>query len=944
MRWWHSVRIFYKISFSMYILWIELFKMTEDMFNVQSDVAPVLETDADGRLYFDGNRAGFSRFDRSYIAVAAKAFSEGRDIALVYPSPPTHIQIPMLLAVGFQSRSTEPVLFVSNRTGIRDQYFNLGLGPKFAPSDTIDPSPLGDATAPMVRTGDGNSLSYITHHKPQSWDPENPNTAAVVHTTYGKKIATTLSPDLNLSGFVLDFTTGLLDDEATQEAYRDLANERDIPRVMIFDSPNHPYLETLEKQSEDGDDILFWGWTPSALESAPRELLEPVADAPAGDEAISNDGGAVQSPFTDSVQSLENIRSGIDRSIVDIAHSDLQKVAKRAYERLGAASKFPRKTSDSYSPSSRRVVTNGYFLYMYLDTLPISVEFHDSLTSLDDSNTWGTGATLQSKVNRLREQASQLDRDVPGSGGILEEACDAFDLMIDLLTEHNPKADELVAQIRAVREDDDDVCVFTATRKQESLLRSFIAEKTEFGREDDLTENIYFHSLYRPHTVPPADVAVFPGVPTKSHYPTVQTGAVREQRFVTYEWEVARLKSRLADIDETAEWRVGSGIQHHTARSLNLETDALEEYIELDDSRLPSRRTETTAVKTESDSQSSNSDVPITHSKARSMPESQRVGTSPTLTDEDLSIDLGSLAPDQSSVDETDAWESELEFDDGGERETIDGGRTSASTEGDGEVQALEIVFSDGQILYEEPQGLIWGLKPTKGGSVKRIRQSAASLQSGDEVLLIEDDSRRDVFEHVVEKIHDECRGEFTQNIMMLNLWTSALDQMMDYWREMEELLNKDPTEPTVEMTERQMAGMIAQELEMYSNEHDMPDVVREPQSIRQYFDRNTIGPSDPETIKALGEIHDIESLQSHSREIHQGLQTIRRLHVRVGTKLEEIIFSSREADSDEWILKEAGLRVGDVQDATVVKRVKSVSSDTVAVQSHGLGKVLDGE
>jgi hypothetical protein len=57
--------------------------MPGDVFDVSADVAPILETDADGRLFYEGNRAGFSRFDRSYIAVAAKAFATGRDIALV---------------------------------------------------------------------------------------------------------------------------------------------------------------------------------------------------------------------------------------------------------------------------------------------------------------------------------------------------------------------------------------------------------------------------------------------------------------------------------------------------------------------------------------------------------------------------------------------------------------------------------------------------------------------------------------------------------------------------------------------------------------------------------------------------------------------------------------------------------------------------------------------
>lgn len=911
----------------------------EDVFDVPSSVAPVLETDADGMLYFGKERAGFSRFDRSYIAVAAKAFAEGRDVALVYPSPPTHVQIPVLLAVGFQSRSTEPILFVSNRSGIRDQYFELGMGEKYGLGDGISPTPLGDTTAPMVKTGNGTSLSYITNHKPRHWDAEKPETAAIVHTTFGKKITTTLSPDLGLSGFVLDFTTGLLDNEATQEAYRRLAEERDIPRIMVFDTPNHPYLETLESQNEDDDGVLFWGWTPSVLESAPQQLLEPVTDTTHRSRSVLSDGGTVQSPFTDSVRSLENIRSGINRSIIDIAYSDLETAARRAYERLSSASSFPKDTTDSYSSASRQAITNGYFLYMYFDTLPISVEFHDSLSSLDDTQSWGTAATLQSKVNRLREQSSQLDRDVPGSGGILEEACDAFDAMVDLLTEHNPKADAIVEQIREGREAGDTVCVFTATRKQESLLRSFIAEKTEFGRDDDLTENIFFHSLYSPHTVPSADVAVFPGVPTKSHYPAVQTGAVSEQRFLTYTWDTGRLKSRLKDIVETAEWRVGPGIQHHTARQLELKTDGLSRYIDLDDPRPPQTRNYSSGGRGGATETSLNLDVPTRRSAVRSLSESERVGSSPTLTSGDLDINLGSLAPDQNADDSARNWNRELEYDDGLDRETIDGGRTNTNQGEDGEVHALEIELSGGNVFYEEPRGLVWSLESTDG-SVNRVRRAAASLSPGDQVILIEDDSRRDVFEHIVEKIHTECRGQFRENLMMLDIWNSALDQMVDYWRDMQEQLNEDPTQPDVKLERTDMAKIIAEELQMYADEFDLAEVVREPQSIHNYLTRKTIGPSDPETIQALGAIHEIESLQNHHLEIHRGLEAIRRLHMQVGRKLEQIIFSSQNADGDEWILKEAGLRVGDVQDATVVEQVVTISEDTVTVPESEIGKL----
>jgi hypothetical protein len=72
----------------------------------------------------------------------------------------------------------------------------------------------------MVNTEDGSRLSYIRHHKPNTWYPDDPSTASLVHKTFGKNILNTLSDDLPLSGLVLDFTTRLLGDRSKQEEYR----------------------------------------------------------------------------------------------------------------------------------------------------------------------------------------------------------------------------------------------------------------------------------------------------------------------------------------------------------------------------------------------------------------------------------------------------------------------------------------------------------------------------------------------------------------------------------------------------------------------------------------------------------------------------------------------------------------------------------------------------
>lgn len=924
-----------------------------DIFEVPDDIAPILATDADGRLYYGNRHSGFTRFDRSYIGAAASAFAAGRDIALVYPSPPTHVQVPILLAVGFQTLGrSPPALFVSNRPGIREQYFSLGIGPVIHPGGGINPVPLSHFTAPMAKTGDGSRLSYITGHKPNHWDSDDPSCVSLVHTTFGKKIANTLSDDLPLSGFVLDFTNRLLDDRSTQETYRFLAEERAIPRIMVFDSPNHKYLDRLESQNEDRDDdksVVFWGWSPSSLENAHAELLEPVADiGPSRDGAIANDGGSIPSPFTDTQASLENLRNGITRSIVRVPYGDLEPVAKETYRRIGETARFPRGLDDDYSAESSDVLSGAYFLYMYLDTLPISVEFHDSLSALDDTYSWGASNTLQGKVDRLRSRSHTLERDVPGSSPMLEDACDALEEMVDLLVVHNPKSDAIAEEIRDVQNENKQITILTATRKQESLLRSFVAEKTEFSEGATLSDDVAFHSLYNPHTIPDADVLLFPGVPTRSHYPAVQSGAAPEHRYLTYPWEIDRLERRLADVSEVAEWRVGPAVQRHAADELNLGTEGLGKYVKLEDARRPGpRQRHRSGRGSEMDHKRPAVDESREKtSDARSIPVSDRIGASQPASPDDISIDLGGLAP----KDDADAfWDEEVIYDDGAERETIDEGRSNVSdrigSDSDGRVQALRVDFVDGDYMFEEPRGLVWVLEDIQDGSnVARTRRAAASLERGDRVLMIEDDSRRDVFKHVVEKIHSECRGEFQMYLSMLDLWTTGIDHVVDFWREIEDAHNADPRTFDADLSLRKIAELVADDLDQYAVENDEPDAKRGKQAIYNWLTKDTLGPGSPEAIRALGDVYDIEVLECHSKEIFAGLKEIRALHVRIGNKLGKIVFSAHDADADEWLLEECGLRVSDVQDATVVKTVEAVSTETIEVEARRVGKLNEAE
>jgi hypothetical protein len=127
---------------------------------------------------------------------------------------------------------------------------------------------------------------------------------------------------------------------------------------------------------------LFWGWSPDTLAETDPTLLGPVSDRSATDrDKVASDGGSIPSLFTDVQASLENVREGIERTIVTVSFSDLETVAKQAYRQIGEVDRFQRGLDGDYVAESNDVIGSAYFLYMDLYTLPTSVKFHDSIVS-----------------------------------------------------------------------------------------------------------------------------------------------------------------------------------------------------------------------------------------------------------------------------------------------------------------------------------------------------------------------------------------------------------------------------------------------------------------------------------------------------------------------------------------------------------------------------------
>ncbi|WP_420182093.1 DrmE family protein [Haloarcula sp. KBTZ06] len=897
-----------------------------DVLEVDDSTAPILVTDEMGRLHYGNKRVALTRLDRSYVAAAGMAHKQDRDLALIYPSPPTYLQLTVLLAVGYQSYDAPPTLFVSNRSGagIREQYFDVGIG------DSLPNAPVNsvaDFTAPLVKTGDGQNISYITHHKPRDWQGDHRG-VSIVHTTLGKKIASNFpsSESLPLSGIVLDLTTKLLKDYSVIEQYQKHAAERGIPLLYIFDTPCHRHLDRLEEQNAEApvdEQTLFWGFSHSMISEAGPSLLGIQAGNSSFDpDQVTQKTCNQSSPFEISIPVLQNIMNGVDREITELTYSDLQPVATEAYRKIQKVASYVRHQHNSFPRSVSQVMRDLHFTYSYLSTLPTSVEFHDDIMAFESG--WGSGSALDQMIDNLRDNYQALESDVTGAGNMLEDACDALSQMRSQLLDRNPKVDEIVDELRGAVESQESLVVLTATTRQTSLLRSFVSEQAGI-RGSELDEaGIEFHSLYNTHTIPMGDRLLFPGVPSKSHHPAVMSGAAPEQTYLAYDWETDRLKYWLDYLQRLADHRCGPASLYHTAGQLDVKQSNLGDFVdppEQNHEPIPfdpnQEETSTTGNADGGDEQNDDRGVPTTRKQGVGGNKAKSIGVSDSKIKDDAGVDPESFSPDPDGL-----WGAVESFDDGSEQETVNEGRENITSSEDGTVQAVKVSLTGGSYIYERPSGLLWVFNEQRSGKQRRHRKAASALEEDDMILITERESRRDIFEHIVEKIRSEV-PEFKQYSKMLEYWRTNLERIVSE----ENLSHAD----------------IAKALQAYADENNVPEASRTYHAVRAWITKEAIGPDDYRVIQALGEIYDVEIYKEMAQEIEASLEEIRTLHRSVGRNLDKILFSAGSADdSDTWLFEEFNIRVGDVQDAIEYRRVEDVSDETFEVNNRELGRLFD--
>jgi hypothetical protein len=197
-----------------------------------------------------------------------------------------------------------------------------------------------------------------------------------------------------------------------------------------------------------------------------------------------------------------------------------------------------------------------------------------------------------------------------------------------------------------------------------------------------------------------------------------------------------------------------------------------------------------------------------------------------------------------------------------------------------------------------------------KGGHVTRfVRETGrpeaaypvARLAPGDEIVFIDDDSRKDQLAKVLE-VADQV-----PELAVASGWVS-------FWR-----------------------SVLGRARARFATYEAMADALRaegcklQTQSIRLWVVGATIGPDDPQDVRRLGVVADDPTVRDHHREIYRAIDSLRRAHQRLGFRLGALARQVGSATAagllapDEIIDERTGLTAADFADSIDIVTVVAV-------------------
>jgi hypothetical protein len=195
------------------------------------------------------------------------------------------------------------------------------------------------------------------------------------------------------------------------------------------------------------------------------------------------------------------------------------------------------------------------------------------------------------------------------------------------------------------------------------------------------------------------------------------------------------------------------------------------------------------------------------------------------------------------------------------------------------------------------------------------------SLQPGTRVLLIHGQQRQNLYDLIVSRIHRHASIEL--HLRLIQRWREDFVVGYQGWRRL------------------QGRNLDALLLEMARRGSKLTSSF----TLRQWLWGNTLGPDDPEDLRRLAEVLDMDFVKQYYRRIDEAAQRIRGLHRGLAIRLnswlkQQVAGVGVGADDSDVIDERLGLTFGDFRSSLLVLQVQTVTTVAGPFLREALGNL----